>query len=154
MQIYIIAVGKELTGPYKQLADEYQKRLAPSAQIAWQLLPAQSSNQSPELHRSQESVAILGCLKSSDSVVLLDERGAQESNEQFAQRFNRLAGQRGRLVFIIGGAFGVSDEVRQRADYTWSLSKLVFPHKLVRVLLLEQLYRTQMVLRGHPYHHV
>lgn len=84
---------------------------------------------------------------------MLDERGKQLTNQEFASTFERLVGAHGRLVVVIGGAFGVNDVLRNRASFVWSFSSLVFPHQLIRVMLLEQLYRTYMVLANHPYHH-
>ena len=153
MQILIIAVGKESSPELSNLQQTYEKRLQPLTPVMWKLLPASRASE-PDQVRSQDSELITGQLKSSDSVILLDERGEQQTNEQFAKTFEQLAGVQGRLVIVIGGAFGVDDAVRDRAQFVWSLSKLVFPHQLVRVMLLEQLYRTQMVLRNHPYHHV
>ena len=152
MQVLIIAVGKESSAELAKLQATYEQRLQTLATITWKLLPASRAAEADQV-RTQDSERILGCLKANDAVVLLDERGEQQTNEQFAATFNRLAGAQGRLVFVIGGAFGVTDEMRSRAQFVWSFSKLVFPHQLIRVMLLEQIYRTFMVQKGHPYHH-
>jgi len=152
MQICIISVGKESQKELSALQNEYEKRLAPHASISWRLIPASRATD-PEQVRSMDSEQIMAQLKPNDSVILLDERGHQQTNEQFALTFEKLSGTQGRLVFIIGGAFGVSEDVRARAQFVWAFSKLVFPHQLMRVMLLEQLYRTYMVQKGHPYHH-
>lgn len=152
MQYVVVAVGKQLTGGLREIAEDYQKRLQSTSPIEWQLLPA--SQQSGDQARAEESANILKKLKPSDVVVLLDERGVELDNPGLAARLTKLAGMQGRLVFVIGGAFGVDQAVRDRAQLVWSLSALVFPHQLIRVMLLEQLYRTQAVISGHPYHHV
>jgi 23S rRNA (pseudouridine1915-N3)-methyltransferase len=152
MRITIIAVGKALDSELAGLAQQYEKRLQPYAKIDWKLLPA-SEHSEQQLVRKTESASISGLLKPSDVVVLLDERGQQQTNQELALTFEKLAGAQGRLVLIIGGAYGVGEALRTRAQFVWSLSKLVFPHRLVRIMLLEQLYRTFMVQRGHPYHH-
>lgn len=152
MQILIVAVGKESSSELAAIQDEYEKRLRPLANITWKLLPA-SRLSSPEQIRKDESEQLLDVFKPNDSIILLDERGQQQSNEKFAATFERLSGSQGRIVFVIGGAYGVNDTVRSRVAFVWSLSLLVFPHQLVRVMLLEQLYRTFMVQQNHPYHH-
>ena len=152
MQILILAVGKESSLATADIQHEYERRLKSHAAITWKLLPAARSIE-PPLAKEQESSMILSQLKPTDTVLLLDERGIEQSNEEFAKTFEHLAGTHGRLVCVIGGAFGVTDAVRSRASFVWSLSKLVFPHQIVRVMLLEQLYRTYMVLNNHPYHH-
>lgn len=152
MHITIIAIGKRSTGASLELQQVYEQRLAPYADISWRFMAA-STLADPQLARSKESSQLLEQLKPTDSVIVLDERGQQLTNQAFASSFERIAGSHGRLVLIIGGAFGVDDTVRQRADLVWSFSKLVFPHQLMRVMVLEQLYRTYMVLQNHPYHH-
>ena len=152
MNIIIIAVGKETPASLKGLQQEYVKRLQPHVEISWKLLQASRASDA-ERARVQESKMISAELKTNDTIILLDERGKQQTNEEFSRTFEQLAGKHGRMVIVIGGAFGVDDELRQRADYVWSFSKLVFPHQLIRVMLLEQLYRTFAVLNNHPYHH-
>lgn len=152
MNIFIFAIGKESSAETLELQKRYEQRLKPYATIEWKILPGSKAETEDQV-RNQESESLLNQLKPTDSVVLLDERGKQQTNAKFAQTFERLASSQGRLIFIIGGAFGVNDKLRARASFVWSLSDLVFPHQLVRVLLLEQIYRTYMVLANHPYHH-
>lgn len=153
MQITIISVGKPVSGPYLSLIAEYQKRLTRNHAITWHYLPPSSSTD-PSLCRQQETRLIFQNIKSTDAVILLDERGTLMDNAIFATVFERHASTQGRFVFIVGGAFGVTDELRSRADTVWSMSTLVFPHQLIRVMLMEQLYRTVQLQAGHPYHHV
>ena len=152
MQIHIIAVGRPSEGPLRELLQDYERRIARHAQIVWNILTA--SREQAELQiRSEESARISAQLKPNDTVVLLDERGAEYTNEQLVSQLDRWQGSQGRLVIIIGGAFGVDESLRHRAQAVWSLSKLVFPYEIVRLVLVEQLYRTYMIKAGHPYHH-
>ena len=96
----------------------------------------------------------LGALQDSDRVILLDERGTQMTSREFAQSIDRQmnAGLK-RLVFIIGGPYGFSQDVYNRADAKLSLSKMTFSHEMVRLFFVEQIYRAMTILRGEPYHH-
>jgi 23S rRNA (pseudouridine1915-N3)-methyltransferase len=97
---------------------------------------------------------ILEWLQPDDYLIALDERGKQTSSEELAAFIQQRANEsRKRLIFLIGGAYGLDDVVLKRADFKWSLSKLVFPHQLVRLILAEQLYRACTILRGEKYHH-
>lgn len=97
---------------------------------------------------------IIDLLKKDDYLVLLDERGKQFSSEELAGFIQQRANESEKtLIFLIGGAFGVSQELMKRAHFTWSLSKLVFPHQLVRLMLAEQVYRACTILRNEKYHH-
>jgi 23S rRNA (pseudouridine1915-N3)-methyltransferase len=101
--------------------------------------------------RAEESERLLKRLKQDDFVILLDERGNNLSSPELAALLQGRGDHQ--VVIIIGGAFGVTPELRERADVVWSLSRLVFPHQLVRLILAEQLYRAQEITRGGQYHH-
>lgn len=152
MQIHILAVGKESSPAVLDLQQEYERRLKPYASIEWKLLPASRYTEQTQI-KDDESKSIIKNLKPNDTIILLDERGQQQSNQQFATTFERLVGTHGRTVIIIGGAFGMNEVLRNQASFVWSLSSLVFPHQLIRIMLLEQIYRTYMILGNHPYHH-
>ncbi|MCX6293908.1 MAG: 23S rRNA (pseudouridine(1915)-N(3))-methyltransferase RlmH, partial [Sphingobacteriales bacterium] len=97
----------------------------------------------------------LNLLKKEDYLILLDERGKTLTSEGVASFIQQRANESEKqLVFLIGGAFGVSKAVFERADYVWSLSPLVFPHQLVRLILSEQIYRACSINRNEKYHHV
>ncbi len=100
----------------------------------------------------EEAESLLSRLNSDEQVVLLDERGTSLSSQKLAQRLSKWQSDGRDLAFIIGGPDGVSQSVRQRADFVWSLSELTLPHGLARVLLSEQLYRAWSLQTGHPYH--
>ena len=146
MKLRIISPGKAHDRSVAGGISEFEKRLDKKFGLEWSLVPAGT--------KVSEAAAILKQLKPGDYVVLLDERGADIDSPAFAALLGRhLQAGTKRLVFIIGGAFGVDAEVTARADRTIKLSSLVFPHMLVRLVLIEQLYRAQSILNGSAYHH-
>lgn len=101
-----------------------------------------------------ESEKVLKLIEATDFVVLLDEKGIHKSSTGLADDFRKvIEGGARRIVFVVAGAYGASDELKQRANQTWSLSKLTFPHQLVRLILAEQIYRAFTIIRNEPYHH-
>ena len=104
-----------------------------------------------DIAKAAEAEKILSRLQPSELVVLLDERGREFSSRALSQALNGWLNAGQDLAFVIGGADGVTDDVKQRADLTWALSKLTLPHGLARVLFIEQLYRAWTLLSGHPY---
>jgi 23S rRNA (pseudouridine1915-N3)-methyltransferase len=146
MKLLIISPGKAHDSTVVEGIAEYQKRL-PKQFALERLLPKPST---VEL----EGAAIVKAIKEGDFVVLLDERGRDTDTPAFAKLLEQHLGQgTKRMVFIIGGAFGVSAEVAARANTTLKLSSLVFPHMLVRLILAEQLYRAVSIIEGGKYHH-
>jgi 23S rRNA (pseudouridine1915-N3)-methyltransferase len=104
--------------------------------------------------KKKEGATVLELLHKTDHLVALDERGKQFTSEGLATFIQRRANESTRnLVFLVGGAFGLDEAVLKRADTIWSLSSLVFPHQLVRLILAEQLYRACTILRNEKYHH-
>jgi 23S rRNA (pseudouridine1915-N3)-methyltransferase len=102
----------------------------------------------------KEGEIITGLLQKEDYLVLLDEHGKQSSSEELAKFIQQRANESIKtVVFLIGGAYGVSEAIKKRANYQWSLSKLVFPHQLVRLILAEQIYRACSINRNEKYHH-
>lgn len=105
--------------------------------------------------KTAESNLLLDSFEPIDFVILLDERGKMISSPRLAEIIGERALNGAKKIhFIIGGAFGVNDELRKRADFVWQLSQLVFPHQLVRLILAEQVYRACSILRNEKYHHV
>ena len=152
MSIRILAVGKRHEAWVADGIDRYEKRLRKPFDASWQLLP--HSSREGDAARAEESERILAKVDRDAFLVLLDERGHNVDSPALASAL-RGAFDSGRTVtVVIGGAYGVSDRVRERADFVWSLSKLVFPHQLVRLILAEQLYRAQEISAGRSYHHV
>lgn len=149
--IRILAIGRRHDAELMMAINGYQKRLKPPYDPQWVLLP--HSAMEGDAARSEESRRLLEKLNYDDYVILLDERGKLLDNHQLQGIFQAPLEAARRVVCLIGGAYGVDVAVQQRADVVWSLSPLVFPHQLVRLLLVEQVYRTQALAHGHPYHH-
>jgi 23S rRNA (pseudouridine1915-N3)-methyltransferase len=150
--VRVLAVGKKHEAWVSDGITRYEQRLRKPFDASWQLLP--HSSREGEAARAEESDRILSKLDRDAFVLLLDERGRNLDSPELARTLQG-AFDGGRAVsVVIGGAYGVDDRVRQRADLVWSLSKLVFPHQLVRLILAEQLYRAQEITGGRPYHHV
>jgi 23S rRNA (pseudouridine1915-N3)-methyltransferase len=145
--INIIAVGKKHDPNITDAINDYEKRLRAPFEVKWVLLPYSAKN--GDEARQDESERIISQLRPADFVVLLDERGQDLSSPDFSA----LLTSQQNIVIIIGGAYGVNDELRQRADRVISLSAMVFPHQLVRLILIEQIYRAQAIATNHPYHH-
>ena len=161
MNIEIICIGK-LKEPWLREAErEYLKRLVPYCKIrVTELreirLPADAGFAEEEAVRLGEGTALLSAAEKhggSAYVFALDMRGNQLTSEQFAEETAALAlGGKSTLVFLIGGSLGFPDTVRKKADAILSFSEMTFPHQLMRVILLEQIYRSQKIIRGEPYH--
>lgn len=150
MKISVISVGKRHDKLIAGAIADFEKRLKSPWNFAWQFLP--SSNLAGEQARREESQRLEKILDRRDFVILLDERGNNLSSPEFAALLGeKLTSQNVKIV--IGGAFGVTDEFRQRADLVWSLSRLVFPHQIVRLVLAEQIYRAQEIMKNGKYHH-
>jgi 23S rRNA (pseudouridine1915-N3)-methyltransferase len=151
MSIKIIAVGKKHESWVVDGIERYQKRLKKPFVAEWVLLP--HSTFEADRARQEESERILSRLDGQDFVILLDERGDNISSPQLSSLLQTTFEAARPVIIVIGGAYGVDDAMHNRADFTWSLSKLVFPHQLVRLLLTEQLYRAQEIALDNPYHH-
>ena len=149
--ITIIAVGKRHEPWLVDGIARYEQRMIHAWQLQWKLLPA--SQRSSDAARREESQQILRARSPQAYVVLLDERGTMLDSPALSRSLHQPMAQGKSLVLIIGGAYGVTEAVMERANLVWSLSRLVFPHQLVRLILAEQLYRAQQIAAGHPYHH-
>ena len=152
MTVRILAVGKKHESWVADGITRYEQRLRKPFDATWLLLP--HSAREGEAARAEESERILAKVDAGAYLVLLDERGRNVDSPQFAGVLQAAFDGGRQVVVVIGGAYGVDDRVRTRADFVWSLSKLVFPHQLVRLILAEQLYRAQEISAGRPYHHV
>jgi len=151
MPIRIIAIGKKHESWVSEGIERYQKRLKKPFDVEWVILPHSSLDD--VLARQDESKRILSHLNANDYVVLLDERGRNVTSPDFSKRLVSILETSCPIVIIIGGAYGVDETIAMRANFIWSLSGLVFPHQLVRLLLIEQLYRAQEIAGGRAYHH-
>lgn len=149
--ITFIAIGKTHDATLKEAIARYEKRLKKPFDVQWVLLP--HSQYSGVKAAEDESERIEKRIPFNAFVVLLDERGQNIDSPTLAAKIDKALSDAKKLVFVVGGAYGVSEQFRHKADFVWSLSKLVFPHQIVRLLLAEQLYRAQSIIRGEPYHH-
>ena len=147
----IIAIGKKHEKWVLNGIELFEKRLKKPFNLSWDILP--HSNFAEEKAREEETQRILAKIKPSDFVILLDERGKNISSPELAKMLSNGFVNSQNFVIVIGGAFGVSEELRRRANFVWSLSKLVFPHQIVRLILVEQIYRAQEISSGGKYHH-
>jgi len=156
MNIKLWSVGKNHEPYIQQGVEEFTRRLTRYFKTEWQLIsvPKNAARLPEPEMKKKESETILQGLTKTDFLVVLDEKGKQMSSEGLAGFLQARANESTKqLIFLIGGAYGVDESVLKRADHTWSLSQLVFPHQLVRLLLAEQLYRACTILRNEKYHH-
>ncbi len=156
MTIKLLCVGKTDESHLKALIDKYVKRLEHYNRFEMVIIPDLKNTKSldPAQQKEREGKEILAQIAPSDFVVLLDEKGKQFSSEDFAQFLQkRLNSGMKQLVLVIGGPYGFSPEVYQHAHQKLSLSKMTFSHQMVRLFLVEQLYRGFSILRNEPYHH-
>lgn len=152
----LIQVGKTHASYLREGIDEYEKRIRPYITFSTETLPGlkQAGSMTTEQVKQKEGEQILSKLKPDDYLVLLDERGKHLSSIEFAGKIQHWmnAGTR-QVVFVIGGAFGFSEEVYKRAQEQVSLSKMTFSHQLIRLVFAEQIYRAFAIINRHPYHH-
>ena len=141
--IRIIAGGKKNAEWVLEACAEYEKRLRKPFEVAWNFMPEE------KLDKYLAEWPFSG----RDFVVCCDERGENISSPEFSQRLEKAFTNGREVVILIGGAYGFSPEVRERADFVWSFSKLVFPHEIARLMVTEQIYRASQILSGGPYHH-
>lgn len=152
MKIHLWSVGKAHETYVKSGIDDFTKRIGRYYPADWNIITS-PKNAGSDL-KKKEGEVILNSLQKEDYLVALDERGKQISSEELAGVLQSRANESvKRIVFLIGGAYGLDEAVLKRADFTWSLSKLVFPHQLVRLILAEQIYRACTIIRNEKYHH-
>ena len=156
MKIQFWSVGKAHETYVKQGIDQFTKRISHYYPVEWKLFPT-AKNSAPgnvNIAKKSEADSILAALSTDDVLVVLDERGKIWDSLGLADFIEKRANESARnIVFLIGGAYGVHESILKRSQYTWSLSKLVFPHQLVRLILSEQIYRACTIIRNEKYHH-
>jgi len=156
MRIALLQTGKTTDKHISELADLYTNRIKKYSGFEIITLPElkNAANMPVPEQKVREGLKILSSLNSDDYIILLDERGKEYRTVDFSMFLEKIfMFQKKRIVFIIGGPWGFSDEVYKRADLKMSLSQMTFPHQLVRLLFLEQLYRVFTIIRGDAYHH-
>lgn len=145
--IRIIVVGKLTQAYLKEGIQHYQKQIP--VKLEW----IEVADEADALSKDIEGERILSKIKEQDQVVLLAIEGVSVDSMKFSEMINRMTTYGpGDIVFVIGGSYGVSDSVKQRANYKVSFSEMTFPHQLMRLILIEQIYRAFMIMKNHPYH--
>jgi 23S rRNA (pseudouridine1915-N3)-methyltransferase len=153
LKLSIWSVGKSHDAYIKEGVELFTKRIGHYYPIDWQLIVPSKLTEPTQIKKA-EAASILKALAATDVLVLLDEKGKMLSSPGLANLIQQKANQSAqRIVFLIGGAYGVDDEIKSRANFTWSISELVFPHMLVRLILAEQIYRACSILANEKYHH-
>lgn len=154
MKLAFVFVGGHKEKWLEELTSEYSKKLGyfcPTEII--RIKPSRQARGSFEQKQAEETESLLKQIKKDDVLILCDERGEQVSSKKFSQKLVKLFEQgRPRVVILVGGAFGFGSELRNRADWTWSLSELVFNHHIAQAVVLEQTYRAFTIWKNIPYH--
>ena len=156
MRIALLQTGKTTDKHIAEVADIYTSRIKRYSVFEIITLPdlKNAGNISVQEQKDKEGIKIIHSVSNDDYVVLLDERGKEFRTLEFSEWIEKIIMiSKKRIVFVIGGPWGFSEEVFNRADFRMSLSRMTFPHQLVRLLFLEQLYRVFTIIRGEPYHH-
>lgn len=156
MKVCLLVIGKTDTAYIREGIAEYEKRLGRYVPYEMKVLPDVKNvrNMGEALQKEKEGELLLGQLHPTDVMVLLDENGRQNTSVGFSEYLaQKMLGGVKRLVFVIGGPYGFSEAVYQRANDKLSLSKMTFSHQMVRMIFVEQLYRAMTIIKGEPYHH-
>lgn len=154
MRIQVSAVGIKMPAWVSAGVEEYTARLPREWQMQWkEISPVKrTANYNVTQVKQQEGEKILQSIPASSIVIALDQRGLSWSSEDLAMHLKDWLNEGQYVTFMVGGADGLDKKCLDKAQLRWSLSLLTFPHALVRVLLVEQLYRAWTILKGHPYH--
>ena len=156
MQIKLLAIGKTDHQQLQQLIYDYQKRLGFYIKFEFEIIPdlKKVKNLSEEQQKQKEGELILAKLSNTDLLILMDENGTQYDSVAFSEQLQKhMNSGIKQLVFVIGGPYGFSSEVYEKANGKISLSKMTFSHQMIRLFMIEQLYRAFTILRNEPYHH-
>lgn len=155
MKITLLLVGKTTDSRLISLIEDYRKRLLHYVPFELVVLPdlKNTKSLSEEQIKTAEGEAILRFVTPSMDVVLLDEHGQEFRSIEYAEWLQKKMGSGKDLTLVIGGPYGFSEAVYQRADGKVSLSRMTFPHQMIRIMVIEQIYRAMTIIRGEPYHH-
>jgi 23S rRNA (pseudouridine1915-N3)-methyltransferase len=156
MQIKLLTVGKTDNPAIQQLVEEYAGRLTHYIRFELEVIPdlRNTKSLSELIQKEKEGDLILKKIQSSDELILLDERGKSFGSMEFSELVQKkMNSGLKQLVFVIGGPYGFSEAVYQRANAKISISKMTFSHQMIRPFFIEQLYRALTILRNEPYHH-
>jgi len=153
MRLHLLTVGNPRQQGLAEAGREYAKRLGRYVKFEESVVKEEKAkNLAPAQVIEKEGERILDRLRPGQFVIALDRSGKAVTSEQLSQKVEEVARTKGEAVFVIGGANGLSKRVVDRANWLWSLSSQTYPHEMARVMVLEQLYRAQTILRGEPYH--
>jgi 23S rRNA (pseudouridine1915-N3)-methyltransferase len=156
MKISLLLVGKTDNPVYNQLMADYEKRLVHYIPFSTSIIPdiKNAKNLSFSQQKVLEGERILNYLQPGDFTILLDEKGREYTSQEFALYLSKLTNNSyKRIVFIVGGAYGFSENVYEAANGKISLSKMTFSHQMARLFFIEQLYRAFTIINNEPYHH-
>lgn len=155
MKITLLVVGKTTDSHIQALLQDYQKRLGHYIPFSLTVIPELKNTKSltSEQQKQAEGELILRNMTVSTDMILLDERGKEFRSVEFADYVQKKMSSGRDLVFVVGGPYGFSEAVYQRANGQISLSQMTFSHQMVRLFFVEQIYRAMTILRGEPYHH-
>jgi 23S rRNA (pseudouridine1915-N3)-methyltransferase len=156
MKFQFWSIGKNNELYVKSGVEDFTKRISNYFKVEWNIIPVpkNAGMMSEQDLKKKEGEMIMQWLDKEDYLVVLDERGKQLTSEGLADFIQTKANESTKkIIFLIGGAFGIDDTVLKRANFKWSLSQLVFPHQLVRLVLAEQVYRACTILKNEKYHH-
>ena len=156
MKIKLLTVGKTTNSHLIKLQEEYQNRLKYYILFELTIIPELKNTKSLSISEQQEKEAdlILKQLETNDEVILLDENGKQHTSVGFSEFISKkMLASHKRMIFVVGGPYGFSERVYQRANGKISLSAMTFSHQMIRLIFVEQLYRAMTILKGEPYHH-
>ncbi|MFN5422824.1 MAG: 23S rRNA (pseudouridine(1915)-N(3))-methyltransferase RlmH [bacterium] len=156
MKIEFWSIGKQHDPSIKDAIEEYTSRIKKYAPVKWEIIPVPKNAQalSETEQKRQESKLILDRIEKDMVLVALDEYGKEMSSTELASFLTKKSDQGiKKIVFLIGGAFGIDQTLLEKSDHKWSLSRLTFPHQMVRLILAEQIYRAFSITRNEKYHH-
>ncbi len=156
MKIYFWSVGKKHEPYVKEGIELFTSRICHYYAVEWKVFPTAKNavSISEEQIKKAEASTLLNALQNDDVLIALDENGKQWNSMELAELIQQKANESTKsIIFLVGGAYGLHKSVLQRSNYQWSLSKLVFPHQLVRLILAEQIYRACTIIKNEKYHH-
>lgn len=155
MKIKILCLGKTKQQFIEDGIREYQKRISKYVNLEWQILPDVKlvGNKTIDIIKDQEADVIIKSIPAQAFLIVLDENGKEFSSMKFAKYLNGKLLSRRDIVFVVGGVYGISKKILERADFVLSLSRFTFTHQMIRFILTEQIYRSFTIIKGKKYHY-
>lgn len=156
MKIIFWSIGKGHESFVKEGIEIFTNRISHYYPVEWKMIPAakNAASLTEDEMKKAESILLINAIKKDDVLIAMDEKGKQWNSVELASFIQQKANDSTKnLIFLIGGAYGLHEDILNKCSYRWSLSKLVFPHQLVRLILAEQIYRACTIIRNEKYHH-